>query len=357
MPSRAAALVAAHRLFGTPADIVRDRRVLFRALATVVGSPLAAAADGVLDNPVVRGRLGAAFVDGGPAGTGTDLAELVASGCAVDVAGWPVRVASTPSAPRLLEPALRGVREALRAHGDHDAGPLVVTGDRVRSVLPIVLAGIRLAVDAVPELAGDLLQHLALVALTDRRRSGRLGSASERDHPGLIVLPEPESPAEVAEALVHEGTHLVFFDLGVTRELLADGHWTAPAFRPSWAAATAPAWPMEQTFAAWHAYTALAALAESGIDPAPGSLLPRARERAAELGEQVLHCGRYLGRDGHLFVTTLLGRAPRPAPAIGRASAAPVLAVHRSGRRTLTVRAGHPPELVWTQPDIAAATL
>ena len=359
MPTSAAALVAAHRLFGSPAEVVRDRRVLYRALASVVGSPLASAVDEVLDNPVVRGWLGAAFVGMAPAPGTTDseFTALVADGCAAEVAGLPVRIASTPDAPRLLDPALEHVQAALRAHGDTGSGPLVVTGDRARAALPMVVAGSQLAVRAVPDLATDLLHHLALVVLTDRKRSGRLGSASDRDHPGLLVLPEPESPEEVAEAFVHEGTHLAFFDLAVTREILADGHWHAPTFRPSWAAASAAEWPMEQTFAAWHAYTALDALAESGMAPASGSLLPRARDRAAEIGARILRGGQFLGRDGHRFVTAVLGRSPDTAPAIGAAAAGPVIAVHRSGDRALTVRAGDPPDLVWTRADLAPTTL
>ena len=359
MPTSAAALVAAHRLFGTPAEVVRDRRVLFRALASVVGSPLASAADEVLDNPVVRGRLGAAFMGVAPSpGTAdSEFAALVADGCVAEVAGLPVRIASTAGGPRLLEPALEQVHAALRAHGDTGSGPVAVTGDRARDALPTVLAGIRLAVRAVPDLATDLLHHLALVVLTDRRRSGRLGSASERDYPGMLVLPEPESPEEVAEAFVHEGAHLAFFDFAVTREILADAHWDAPAFRPSWAATDAPAWPMEQTFAAWHAYTALAALAESGIAPAPGSLLPNAAERATEIGAQVLRSGRFLGRDGHRFVLELLGCPPAAGPAVAAPAGGPVISVHRSGDRALTVLGGDPPCLVWTQVDLAHATL
>lgn len=359
MPTSAAVLVAAHRLFGSPAEIVRDRRVLYRAVASVVGSRWASAPDDVLDNPIVRGRLGAEYVDRAtPAGpTDGNPAALVAGDCAVEVAGLPVRIASTPDAPRLLEPALQRVHDALRAHGDSGSGPLVVTGDRVRAALPTVVAGIRLAVDAVPQLATDLLHHLALVVLTDRRRSGRLGSASERDHPGMLVLPEPESPEEVAEALIHEGTHLAFFDLAVTREILADGHWLAPSFRPSWAATDAPAWPMEQTFAAWHAYTALAALAESGMEPGSGSLLPRAGERAAEIGRQILRSGCFIGRDGHRFVLALLGCAPDSAPLACSPVTGSVIAARRSGNRTLTVHAGDPPELVWTRADIEHATV
>jgi hypothetical protein len=359
MPSPAAALVAAHRLFGSPDEIVRDRRVLYRALAAVVGSPLMSAADEVLDNPLVRGRLGAAFVGSAPSpvNADSDLSALVTSDCTAEVAGATIRIASTERAPELLEPALARVCDALRAHGDGESGQLVVTGDRVRAAVPTVLAGIRLAVDALPELATALLHHLALVVITDRRRSGRLGSASERDHPGMLVLPEPESAEEVAEALVHEGTHLVFFDLAVTREILADGHWQAPVFCPSWAAAEAPAWPMEQTFAAWHAYTALAALADSDMTPAPGSLIPRAAERAAEIGAQILCSGRFIGRDGHRFVRALLGRTPDATPAVGVAPPGPAIAAHRSGSRVLTVWAGHPPGLVWTHPDLVHTTL
>ena len=43
--------------------------------------------------------------------------------------------------------------------------------------------------------------------------SGRLGSASAREFPGLVLFPEPQTALEVAEALIHEGAHQKFFDL------------------------------------------------------------------------------------------------------------------------------------------------
>ncbi len=32
-----------------------------------------------------------------------------------------------------------------------------------------------------------------------------MGSATVREYPGLVVVPQPTPPLEVAEALVHEG--------------------------------------------------------------------------------------------------------------------------------------------------------
>lgn len=359
MPPSASELAAAHRSLGRPDEIVRDRRVLFRALASVVGSSLATATDDVIDNPLVRGWLGTAFVGAGPVpGDGDgDLSALVADGCTAALPETTVRVASAPAASRLLAPALERVYDALRGHGDHAADPLVVTGARARQALPTLVAGVRLLVQVAPELAGDLLPHITLFVVTDRERSGRLGSASERDHPGMIVLPEPAGVADVVEAIVHEGAHLKFFDLAVTHELLADGHWNAPPFRPSWAAPDAPAWPMEQTLAAWHAYTCMAVLATAWVSDGAGSLLPRAAARSDEIGGVLLGNGRFLGRDGRRLVASLVGRSPECGSPRAFREEARILAARRSGDRMLVVRAGSPPSLEWTRSDTARATL
>lgn len=353
-------VVAAHAALGSSSDVVRDRRVLFRAIASVVGSPLATTDDDVIDNPLVRRSLGAAFAGSGSVPRDGQIAssELVADGCAGEVSGMVVRLASAADAPRLLASATERVQRALRGHDDQRSDPLVVTLERAREAFPVLIAGLRLAFEAVPELAADLLPHVTLFVMTDRARSGRLGSASDRDHPGLLLLPEPTTPLEVAEAFVHEGAHLKFFDLAVTHELLADGYWNAPTFRPSWAASIAPPWPAEQTFAAWHAYTCLAVMADAGVAGAAGSLLSVSAARAAEIGEELLASSRVLGRDGRQFVGSVMGRFPDcPPTPPGPDEHGSILSVHRSGERELLVRAGSPPGLVWTRPDLAQTTL
>ncbi len=85
--------------------------------------------------------------------------------------------------------------------------------------------------------------------------SGGVVSASSRYVPGIVLIDEPALPIEVAEALVHEGAHEKFFDLAITREFLDARAEDAEVFETSWSHAR---WPLEQTFAAWHAYTCLA---------------------------------------------------------------------------------------------------
>ncbi|SHK70183.1 HEXXH motif-containing protein [Pseudonocardia thermophila] len=356
MSPTAAGLRAAHARFGSPEDVLRDRRVLYRALAAHLGSAVPDADAAALDDPLLRGRLGEAFASGrgglaaAPAG---GLGALVDPRCTADVAGWPVRVASTPAAPQLLRPALARVHGVLRAQGDHCADPLVLCGTAAQDAFATVLAGVRLAVERVPELATDLLPHVALFVVLDRDRAGRLGSASDRDHPGMVVLPAPASAVEAAEAFVHEGAHQKFFDLALTHEVLGDGHWTAPAFRAPWAAPDAPEWPLEQLFAAWHAYTCLTVLAAAltAEETAPGSLLPHAAERAAVLAGALADRSRHLGRDGAALLAEFTGCATAPCGPVPEPVGGPVLAVHRSGDRALVLRAGSPPELVWRRLD------
>ena len=98
--------------------------------------------------------------------------------------------------------------------------PLILNGSRqFAAVVHTLTSGIELAVSVAPELALDLLPHVALFAVVDSECSGQLGSASLREFPGLILLPEPRSSVEVAEALIHEGAHQKFFDLAMTRSV------------------------------------------------------------------------------------------------------------------------------------------
>jgi hypothetical protein len=130
-----------------------------------------------------------------------------------------------------------------------------------------------------------------------------------------------------------------------------------PGFVPSWARPAAPPWPLEQTFAAFHAYCCLSAFAElvppgHGIAAAAPSLLPMAGERSEEIGDWLLRHGEFLGGDGHTLIEGLLGHRP-DSPA----AAAPIpfdleltsdeIIVRRLGSRTLIGRRGRPIELFW----------
>lgn len=353
MPLTAADVRAAHAALAPVDDLVAERRTLYRALGDLAAQPTVPADDvDLLDNPMERGRLatlfaGSAPVEGGP----SRLTEIVADGYATPVAGGTVRLASAATAPGLLGPAVARIHRVLDRHGDTDSHALLTDRARLAAALAVIVEGVRLAGRAAEDLAADLLPHVALFAVTDRTLSGRLGSASAREFPGLVVLPEPVSAAEAAEAFVHEGAHQKFFDLAITRSVLEDGHWTAAEFTPSWARVGAPRWSLEQGFAAWHAYTCLAVLgrgmAGSGTEPAPGSLLPHAAERAAEIGSWLTEAGRFIAPDGQRLLGALLGREPVDTAAPPPPVAAPTLATYRCRLRSLVVRDGSPPELFW----------
>ena len=178
-----------------------------------------------------------------------------------------------------------------------------------------------------------------------------------REFPGLILLPEPRCPSEVAEALVHEGAHQRFFDLALTRRVLGDGSPTR--FTPPWAPAGRAPWPFEQCVAAFHAYCCLAFAGALGGHPAPhtGSLLPVAAHRASVLGEWLHGHGEQLGPDGQSLIGRLTGRefalppAPTDAPdALADMRAAPHrIATQECGDWTLVMQWSRPATVLWTQ--------
>jgi hypothetical protein len=159
--------------------------------------------------------------------------------------------------------------------------------------------------------------------------------------------------AEAAEAFIHEGAHQKFFDLAITRAVFGPNQYAAPPMRPSWAPGTA--WPLEQTFAAWHAYRCLTVLAEAlhrHTLPA-ASLLQVAAPRAAELGRWLAAHGEYLGPDGHDLLESVDGyRSACPAPTqLGSAPLGPSASVRRVGGRTLVAHRTNPIEVYWlTEP-------
>ncbi|OLT17475.1 hypothetical protein BJF78_13245 [Pseudonocardia sp. CNS-139] len=347
---------SAHERIGSPAEIVQQRRALYAAVVEL-GSDNAdqpePTAD-VLDNPVVRGHLGALL-------TGRErfapdalrpLSGMVAPGFGVEVGGYPVRLASAPGAAESLAAVVRRVADELARHGDENAGLTLVTiGDaRLAEVYDVLVQGVRLAARVAPALALDLLPHVALFAVADVGAAQRLGSASAREYPGMILIPLPETPLEVAEALVHEGAHQKFFDFGMTRSMLGARTPEAPPFRPSWAPPGAPPWPLEQAFAAWHAYSCLAAfdnaLDASGEDTGrhSDSLLRKAAERAGEIGSWLRSHGGYLGADAHLLIAAFAGFPPdegwvaEDVEADIRAAGDGGLLVRPCGSRTLVVR-------------------
>jgi hypothetical protein len=362
----------AHERLGTPGEILRQRRVLYTAAVELCaeGDDAVNLTDDVLDNPAVRWHLGAVL--GGRMRYSPDhlrpLAEVVAAGFAAEVEGHPVRLASAPSARVDLAGALCRVSDELERHGDENLGLTLLTaggpGDLVRTY-DLLVEGVRLAARVAPELALDLLPHVGLFAVIDAHDSVRLGSASAREYPGLILIPSPRTALEVAEALIHEGAHQKFFDFGMTRTILGAQSPRAPRFRPSWAPSGAHPWPLEQSIAAWHAYSCLAAfaigLADSGEnDPVHAdSLLPKSPARAAEIGQWLRRQGAFLGPDAHDLIAALEGDPPHD-PWASEESDKDLMAiddgkilVRPCGSRTLVARRGSPPQLYWVNADLA----
>lgn len=267
-----------HAVIAPPDVLVDERRTLYR-LACEVYAPGAGLSDKLLDHPVVRYELGRAL-----AGHDDLTAEILVQAAQIDVrdaAG--AAVVSDDRATVKLATALRIIAPA-------GSRPEVLTdadGGRFDRALTLVGAGVELFRRLAPEMASDLLSHLDLLAVLKTGSSGGVVSASTRYLPGLVLIDEPSTPIEVAEALVHECSHLKFFDFSVTREFLDGRAVHAEHFVNSWSKAD---WPLEQTFAAWHAYTALAHFYRfcGPHELSSVSLLPKARDRAAEIGSWLL---------------------------------------------------------------------
>lgn len=342
-----------HAAFGGPTWVVAERRALYRLAAELVGTS-GDLSDDVLDNPLVRYRLGGALA-GLVDLRGRDLTVDRDAVGKVDHAGLPV--VADPVAQDALVDLLRiiGPVEGLRLLTMADEG-----FDEVRDV---VAAGVRLAREVGGSLAEDLLAHVDLVAVVDPATAGGLVSASSRYFPGVVVIERPATAVEVAEALVHEGAHEKFFDLAITRSFLDVNSDQVEEFTPSWSGAR---WPFEQVFAAWHAYQCLAQFARvaNGLTTGSGSLLPKAAERAAEIGEWLLAHRQHLLRDARWMLTTVLGSpysggsgilSPRPMPLNGCFVTNPLVRSSSplpTGRMVVGLP-GPPPDLFWLENDSA----
>ncbi|MGZ3148159.1 aKG-HExxH-type peptide beta-hydroxylase [Lentzea chajnantorensis] len=293
-----------HARIAPAAVLVDERRTLYR-LAADLFAPGTELSDNLADHPVVRYEIGRALAGAGD----LDLARLhEAAGLRVRDAGVPV--AADPRSAVLLEAPLRII-----------APPGVVVeplteadGERFSAALRVVTDGVRLFRALAPDTAGDLLAHVSMLAVLKRETSGGVVSASSRYVPGIVLVDEPALPIEVAEALVHEGAHEKFFDLAITREFLDAHAEDVELFETSWSHAR---WPLEQTFAAWHAYSCLAQFAQAcaGVEPGPDSLLPKARERAEEIGAWLLTHEQDLRPDARWLLRALAGE-PGGAPSV-----------------------------------------
>lgn len=347
-------LTTVHARLGVVDELLEQRRGLYRMAIELSAVNVPCSPVEVLDNPVVRAHVGAVLGGTTPFEPAElrALDELVAG--SEFVAGHLVRLAGTAVAPVALGGVLDWLHAQLGARGAGAREPRLLTdGDPGFAVAwERLIGGVTVAWRTTPALVADVLPHVALFAALEQDSVRRLGSASARDHPGLVLLPEPDSALEAAEALIHEGAHQKFFDLAITRSLFGPGSGSAPAFRPSWSEAH---WPVEQAFAACHAYYCLATFAEAlradpGSVPGGTSLLPLAAERASELGNWLVDHGSFLGTDGQLLIESLTGRAPDTPASVAAAppsTAAQGTLVRRFGTRTLIGRRADPIELSW----------
>jgi hypothetical protein len=295
---------AMHAAIAPAGVLVDERRTLYR-LAGEIFLPGVRLSDKLLDHPAVRYELGRAL-----AGHDDLTAETLFEAARIEVrdaAG--VDVVSDPQASRKLVTPLRiitppGTRPQVLTEAD---------GERFSAALALVGEAVRLFRRLAPEMSDDLLTHLDLFAVLKAETSGGVVSASTRYMPGLVLIDEPSTAIEIVEALVHECSHLKFFDFAVTREFL-DGARAEQAehFVNSWSKAR---WPLEQTFAAWHAYTALAHFFRGcgSQELSPVSLLPKAQDRAVEIGRWLVAHEDDLRSDARWLLRALLGVSPGDA--------------------------------------------
>lgn len=351
MSSPIASAHALHAAIAPAETLVDERRTLYR-LATGLFAPGTQLSDNLLDHPIVRYEIGKAL-----AGKGDLDQELLRDVAAMRVRDAGLPVAADPDAANLLEAPLRII-----APPGTSPQPLTeADGERFEAALAIVADGVRLLRRLVPETARDLLAHVSMFAVLKKETSGGVVSASSRYVPGIVLIDEPATPMEVAEALVHEGAHEKFFDLAITREFLDAGAEDVEFFETSWSHAR---WPLEQTFAAWHAYSCLAQFFESCDDEplGPFSLLPKARERADEIGRWLISHEADLRADARWLLRELTGQstAAEHADLNRGASIAhhvrfrvlPDVRFERSTTgRVVVGRFGQPPEIYWLDSD------
>jgi hypothetical protein len=354
-----------HAVLGTASALVDRRRAIYSAVAELVGAWREAdLTPDLLDSPAVRAHLAEVIVDIGRyrADALVPLSQLT-TGAPTFVSGTSrTYVVGDPRVRVPLEPAVRHIGAELgRAVGSGGGIGLLLQDDPpFDAAADTAIEGLEIAVKLCPDLAEDLLPHVALLAIIRSSGTEHLGSASVRDYPGLIVVPLPGTAIEVAEALVHEGAHQKFFDIGTTRSLFTADFPRAPLFRASWSAASTPLWSLEQCAAAFHAYTCLATLHEcvrtAGVAGSlhEFSLLPHAEVRSAELGEWVLSNQQYLGPDGRRTLAALAGR-PDAADSEALADEAPrseaPTVFRKCGSWTLVAQMAESVELYWVSTD------
>jgi hypothetical protein len=308
-------LQAIHAVFGTADALVVRRRAVYSAILELVsGRREDDITVDLLDSPIVRAHLGEVVIDVRryrPEAL-VPLSRLTSDAPSFTSTAARIAVASDVQARVPLEPVVRRIESELSRNGAGATDIQLMLNDdpSFHGAARTVIDGLGLVVNLCPELAEDLMPHVALFTIMGTAGAEQLGSASVREYPGVIIVPHPASAIEVAEALVHEGAHQKFFDLGVSCSVFGEDFYAAPLFKSSWAPRTAPGWPLEQCVAAFHAYTCMATFFQSaGGSRIAGltdfSLLPHAESRALELASWLLAKKQFLGPDGRAFVEAL----------------------------------------------------
>ncbi|HEU0087249.1 MAG TPA: HEXXH motif-containing putative peptide modification protein [Pseudonocardiaceae bacterium] len=368
---------ALHASIAAPSVLQRERQALYQLAAELLEPGNVQALDpDVIDSPMARHHIGEALA-GRASFTRSQLVGISAVATDEPSRDEPsgaegLRVAARPEANTLLAGALDMVAAELDRQRAASGQPELLTeadGARFTFAQRLLHEGLALARSVSPELIEDLLAHVALIGVVDTQRTGRLGSASPRTFPGLILLGSSRSSIEVAEALIHEGAHQKLFDLAITHDLLNDTSDRCAPFHPPWAEKKRR-WPLEQTLAACHAYACLAKFAQDismtleavGVDA--DSLLPVASARSEIIGDWLQDKSDYLGTDAHALLVGLLGRpmrtrcsAQNPANTLATDFIIdPGLQLRRCGspNRVLVGRPSRPPQLYWVSEDAAA---
>jgi hypothetical protein len=323
--------------FGTVDEMIAERRAVYDVVIRYLSDVVPGVS--VLDNPLVRAHL--AEVIGGRAEIREQMLQSMTDwGLPPESGDGPLVVA----APKAAEDFA-----AVLAHVETEVGGalriLTCSGREWTGAQRRVTEGIALLRRHAGDLEADLLPHVAGFALVEPVNRGRLGSASARDWPGLVVLPATLTPFDVAEAIVHEGAHQKFFDICLTRDVLAISPSKGSFFEPPWH--DDEHWPIEQALAACHAYRGLEDFGEAmGADIVSSSgqsLVPVAADRRAALTKWLLHHLDCLGPDGIALVRLLAGEAAQRSSGSGSIQDIDRLSgeviVRRVGRRRLVLRA------------------
>lgn len=371
---------ALHAAIAPSSALHEQRRTLYQLAADLleVNRPRVLERD-IIDSPLARKQIGDALAGR----SRLDCSRLVGVSAlaAADSTAHDLQVASRPEANILLADALDDIGAQLERQRKPCTRLRLLTkvdGNKFTSALTILCDGIALARAISPELIEDLLTHVALVGILDPLRTGGLASGSSRTIPGLVLLEGYRSSIDVAEALVHEGAHQKFFDLGITQDLLTIDSDRCASFHPPWTPEDR-FWSLETTLAAYHAYACLGRFGQdAGVTSGmrivdPTSLLPVANHRSEIIGGWLLDKGGYLGSDAQTLLTGLLGRRPRIAATDDmdsgetgcRDMADPAAAdyvidnglVFRHcsfSDRVLVARPSLPPQLYWISADAAA---